>query len=605
MSIVKISDLPIADSPVSPSDVLPVVQNGVTKKAGIDSLGYIMGSSSAVPRSIQSKLRERVSVLDFGASPSASAATNGAAFEAALTYIQDSYKPGTAGPGSAGGILYVPAGNYNIDRSLEIGYGVTMQGDGVYASILIFNGSISGSGSYCVSVGPSTIPGYTFGYTFGTELRDIGISAGGTEDYVVLVPGMHQHSLIENVNIRAVRNVGLQLNGTGGPAYNVVKRVSVGSSPSPLPTAAGIVCNSSAANVYFEAISVEAEYGQSFAIGVDVIATNVNFNTIHFAYCTKGIRLKAFPQGLYASNASAYIRFAHDDAGGPSTDLIYVESGYAGGFVIEGTYSYAVPIGTLGCKILNNQITGQSIPSSRTVNYYRYPEWTTAYSEAQTVDPTENTYTPPFTSDVSNVGAELTRVNMSFKQLGVEKGIITTGYGGSGFTISCLDSLSLWPAGCRYIGDSSAFIATTAGVDLGSGTYRWDTLFATNGTIDTSDANQKQQIQDLSAAEKAVALEIKAKVKRFKFNTAVAEKGDSARIHVGVIAQDVKAAFEAHGLDPDQYALFCRDTWYEVDGKKFDELTGKDYTSDSAGAVAVTQLGIRYSELLAFIISAI
>lgn len=604
MAIIKITELPAAASPVSPSDVLPVVQSGVTKKAAIDQLGYVMGSGNAVNRTIQSKLRERVSVLDFGASPSASAATNGAAFEAALTYIQDSYKPGTAGPGSAGGILYVPAGNYNIDRSLEVGYGVTLQGDGVYASILIFSG-ISGNGSYCVSVGPSTVPGYTFGYTFGTCLKDIGISAGGTEDYVVLVPGMHQHSIIDNVNIRNVRNVGLQLNGTGGPAYNVVKRVSVGSSPSPLPTAKGIVCNSSAANIYFEAISVEAEYGQSFSIGVDVYATNVNFNTIHFAYCTKGIRLAAFPQGLYASNASAYIRFAHDDAGGPSTDLIYVESGYAGGFVIEGTYSYAVPIGTLGCKILNNQITGQSIPSSRTVNYYRYPEWTEAYSEPQTADPLFVTYTPPFTSDVDNVGAELTRPNISFKQLGVEKGTITTGYGGSGLSILCADSITFFPSGCRYIGDFNAFLATTAGVDLGNGTYRWDTLYATNGTINTSDANEKQQVESLSDAERAVALEIKSKVKRFKFNDAVQEKGSAARIHVGVIAQDVEAAFKTHGLNPDHYGMFCRDTWYEVDGKKFDEASGKDYDESSPGAVKVTRLGVRYEQLLAFIVSAI
>ena len=285
-------------------------------------------------------------------------------------------------------------------------------------------------------------------------------------------------------------------------------------------------------------------------------------------------------------------------------DLIYVESGYAGGFVIEGTYSYAVPIGTLGCKILNNQINGQSIPSSRTVNYYRYPEWVDAYSKPQTADPLYVTFTPAVTANVDNTTDTINRPALRIQQNGVNYATMVPNYG-SGFALTAVNNFSLWPTGCRYTGDVNSFAATTAGVDLGNGTYRWDTVYATNGTIDTSDANQKQQIQDLSAAEKAVALEIKTKVKRFKFNTAVAEKGDDARIHVGVIAQDVKAAFEAHGLDPDQYALFCRDTWYEVDGKKFDASTGKDYTNESVGAVAVTQLGIRYSELLAFIISAI
>jgi hypothetical protein len=545
-----------------------------------------------------------VNVLDFGASPSASAAVNGAAFEAALTYTQNFHKPGTAGPGSAGGVLFVPAGNYNIDRSLEIGYGVTLMGEGVYASILIFDGSISGAGSYCVSVGPSTIPGYTFGYTFGTRLTNIGITCGGTENYGVLVPGMHQHSIIDNVNVRFVGDIGIQLNGTGGPAYNVVKQVSVGSSNSPTATATGIVCNANAANTYFEAISIEAEYNQAFAIGVDVISTNVNFNTIHFAYCTKGIRLKAFAQGPYPSAASVYIRFAHDDASGPSTDLIYVESGWAGGFVIEGTYSYAVPIGTLGCKILNTQITGESIPSSTTVNFYRYPQWTNAYSEPQTANPTQNTFDPPYTANVDNVGAELTRPAIDIQQLGIYQGSITPGYGGDGITFLADTTFSFWPTGCRYLADANALLATTSGVDLGNGTYRWDTLYATNGTINTSDANEKQQIEDLSAAEKMVAQELKSKIKKFKFNAAVAKKGDAARIHVGVIAQDVESAFKAQGLDPDRYGLFCRDSWYEVNGKKFDEETGKNYDKNSLGSVLVTRLGVRYDELLAFVIAA-
>ena len=544
-----------------------------------------------------------VNVLDFGAVGDG-VTDDTAAFQAALLYTQNSKVVGTAGAGYAGGTLFVPAGKYKLTSSIEIGYGVTLMGEGVYATILLFANSISGAGSYCVSVGPSTVPGYSFGYTFGTRLTNIGITCGGKENYGILVPGMHQHSTIDNVNLRFVGNIGIQLNGTGGPAYNVVKQVSIGSANVVNATATGIVCNANAANNDFEAISIEAEYGKKFAIGVDVIATNVNFNTIHFAYCTKGIRLKAYAQGLYASDVSSYIRFAHDDASGPCTDLIYVDSGYAGGFVIESTYSYAVPIGTLGCKILNNQITGQSIPSSRTVNFYRYPEWVNIYTEPQTADPLYTSYTPAITANVDNTSDTINQPAIIIEQTGTAYANFIPGYG-NGFTITAKNNFSFWPTGCRYVADQDALIATTAGVDLGSGTYLWDTLYATNGTINTSDANQKQQIESLSDAERAVALEIKSKVKRFKFNNAVAEKGDGARIHIGVIAQDVKAAFEKQGLDPDQYGMFCRDTWYEVNGKKFDQVTGKNYTSESAGAIAVTRLGVRYDELLAFIISAL
>jgi hypothetical protein len=67
MANVKISDLPAATTPVAPTDVLPVVQGGVTKKAAIDQLGFLQSGTGAVTRTAQAKMRETVSVKDFGA----------------------------------------------------------------------------------------------------------------------------------------------------------------------------------------------------------------------------------------------------------------------------------------------------------------------------------------------------------------------------------------------------------------------------------------------------------------------------------------------------------------------------------------------------------
>jgi len=133
---------------------------------------------------------------------------------------------------------------------------------------------------------------------------------------------------------------------------------------------------------------------------------------------------------------------------------------------------------------------------------------------------------------------------------------------------------------------------------------RWSVVYAATGTINTSDGNQKQQVTDLTTQEKAVAVSIKSLIKTFKFNDAVAKKGDGARIHVGVIAQDVKAAFEAQGLDASRYGIFCSDTWYEVDGEPKNGA-GDYYTEDTPEAVKVTQLGVRYEQLLAFVIAAL
>jgi len=125
-------------------------------------------------------------------------------------------------------------------------------------------------------------------------------------------------------------------------------------------------------------------------------------------------------------------------------------------------------------------------------------------------------------------------------------------------------------------------------VDLGFSSFRFDDIYATNGTIKTSDRNEKQDIAELSDAEQRVAVAAKGLMRKFRWRDAVAEKGDEARTHFGIIAQDLQAAFAAEGLDAGDYAMFISSTWT-------DEKTGEERT----------RMGVRYSELLAFIIGAL
>lgn len=147
---------------------------------------------------------------------------------------------------------------------------------------------------------------------------------------------------------------------------------------------------------------------------------------------------------------------------------------------------------------------------------------------------------------------------------------------------------------------SGAFKPSTDNlVNLGRGSNRWGVVFAGTGTINTSDAREKQQIRELSEVERAVALRLKGLIRAFKFNDAVAEKGTAARIHFGVIAQDVKAAFEAEGLVAEDYAILCYDEWEEQQEIKDEEgNTVQEYRA------AGNRYGVRYDELLAFIIGA-
>ena len=176
--------------------------------------------------------------------------------------------------------------------------------------------------------------------------------------------------------------------------------------------------------------------------------------------------------------------------------------------------------------------------------------------------------------------------------------------------------------------------------DLGSSSVRWDDVYATNGTIQTSDRNEKQDIAELSEAEQRVAVACKGLMRKFRWKDAVSKKGDDARIHFGIIAQDLQAAFETEGLDAGDYAMFMSDTWWEQDVEvpaveavdavyetqtdeegnetqvlvqeaveAVDAYTRTDTfeTAEEApeGATEKTRLGVRYSELLAFIISAL
>ena len=184
-------------------------------------------------------------------------------------------------------------------------------------------------------------------------------------------------------------------------------------------------------------------------------------------------------------------------------------------------------------------------------------------------------------------------------------------------------------------------------IDLGRPDVRFDDIYATNGTIQTSDANEKQQIAALTDAEMTAAKAISALFKTFKWNSAVETKGDAARTHAGVIAQDVQAAMTAAGLDAGDYAFFISSTWWETqtevpaveavdavyedvvipavlddDGNEVEaERTEQRMVTEAVEAVAAytrigtydtaeeapdgaterTRMGIRYPELLAFI----
>ncbi len=168
--------------------------------------------------------------------------------------------------------------------------------------------------------------------------------------------------------------------------------------------------------------------------------------------------------------------------------------------------------------------------------------------------------------------------------------------------------------------------------DLGSTSFRFDDVYATNGNINTSDAKEKQDVEELNEAERRVAVAVKGLLRKYRWIADVEEKGDAARIHFGIIAQDLQAAFAAEGLDAGRYGMFIESTWWEADvvlpaieevKAEFDDR-GTEIVAPRRAAPERTQtqtyeageqapknatqrtrLGVRYPELLAFIIAAL
>mgnify|MGYP003134792008 CR=1 FL=1 len=113
--------------------------------------------------------------------------------------------------------------------------------------------------------------------------------------------------------------------------------------------------------------------------------------------------------------------------------------------------------------------------------------------------------------------------------------------------------------------------------DCGLSNARWDDIYATNGTIQTSDRNEKENIV---ATDLGLAFVNKLSPKSFK------RKGKN-RTHYGFIAQDIEQIITDLGKTTTQFApLIKSDVSEEKDGSKY-------------------SYGLRYDELLAPIVKAI
>lgn len=134
---------------------------------------------------------------------------------------------------------------------------------------------------------------------------------------------------------------------------------------------------------------------------------------------------------------------------------------------------------------------------------------------------------------------------------------------------------------------------------LGGPSYRWAVLHTGTSPIVTSNELEKEQIQEIDLAVFRAWGRVEWSM--YKYRDSVATKGGGARWHTGLVAQRVKLAFEAEGLDPFAYGVLCLDKWddhYEMTPAVFHD-TFVDYRGlpmlrEEPSRVLVREAGERY-----------
>jgi len=167
------------------------------------------------------------------------------------------------------------------------------------------------------------------------------------------------------------------------------------------------------------------------------------------------------------------------------------------------------------------------------------------------------------------------------------------------------DDQTYFPKGTMQKGEGYVFCPTVRNaVDLGTATFRFRNIYLAGDPIVSSDQSLKTDIADFP--ESLMKRWSKVKWTSFKFKDAVDAKGKKARIHAGVVAQDVQKALR--GMDITKWSFFCKDKWNDMKEYEWiDVPAGKDEfgvwrpahterriaTTEKAGE----QYSIRYQEM--------
>jgi hypothetical protein len=581
-----------------------------------ENVSYTAPFVGSITTNVEQKLSEVISVKDFGA------VGDGVADDA--TAIQDAFDA------ALGRAVFFPSGTYLCSQQItSSGQPVSFYGASVSSTKVAFTQANGGFAFVLNSQNGNTPPDQLSIQNITIESRDDVTSPAIDAEWTTYQPNAQGSAWIENVNItRSINATGSFTDGillnkcVVGTISNVIilgDDARVSSIGVNLVDCISIKLKQVDVNRYDTGASITKVVGAATegfifdgctfydvhkgifvdgALHVNIINTHVNING---SSATTGIEIANSAQSYIGAGCLLYAGGLVTDPTGQVAVLldacngIIVENNRIVG-VTKANVSEAILIDGSGFVSVNNNaidftLVGISIPTgtANSLIANSFSNVDTPYADSGTstfrrlgfktgplprlsIDPLWTSLNSGFASGDISVDSNFGGYIKGYSGSDADVTLATSGNKG---IVNVKDSVN----GFFPLLDNTYSVGTAA--------LRYSVVYAATGTINTSDERYKQDVKDLSEAERQVAIAIKGLIKSFRFKDAVEKKGDKARIHFGVMAQQVAEAFEIVGLNPNDYALFCYDKWEVAPGVETED-----------------RYGIRYDELLAFVISA-
>ena len=126
------------------------------------------------------------------------------------------------------------------------------------------------------------------------------------------------------------------------------------------------------------------------------------------------------------------------------------------------------------------------------------------------------------------------------------------------------------------------------------GTWTWDG----SAVQLVSDARLKQQITEIDDALLDAWEDVE--LSQFKYNDAVDQKKDKARLHTGYVVQQIDSACKSHGVDVSAYGLYCHEEYpQETEEVEVEQADGTKVKETKVIREASEHYSLRYTEVYA------